>query len=86
MHWADSKTIELIDRFFSHNNSQRFLLVVGYQSFRLLASIKFKEFLTKFSKLRRRYTELELNSFSNEEAEALCQHMLSIKDPIPKKL
>ena len=86
MHWADSKTIELIDRFFSHNNSQRFLLVVGYQSFRLLASIKFKEFLTKFSKLRRRYTELELNSFSNEEAEALCQHMLSIKDPIPEEV
>ena len=62
MHWADSKTINLIDKFFSHNNSQRFLLVVGYQSFRLMGSLKFKEFLEKFSKLRRRYIELELKT------------------------
>ena len=86
MHWADSKTINLIDKFFSHNNSQRFLLVVGYQSFRLLGSLNFKSFLEKFSKLRRRYIELELKNFNIVDSENLLRKVLNIDSEIPSDL
>lgn len=86
MQWADDKSIELIDRFFSHNNSQRFFLVISHRPLMPGEGENFQGFLTKFSKLRRRYQEIELGSLGREAIGQLSQSILGIEQELDPKL
>ncbi len=86
MQWADDKSIELIDRFFSHNNSQRFFLVISYRPLLNGEGLNFQNFLTKFSKLRRRYQEIELSSLSRGSISQLSQSILGIEQGLDPSL
>ncbi len=77
MHWADKKSIELVDDFFSHNNSQRFYLVISYRSEEIHGYPEFEEFLRKFEKLRRRFTLMELKPLETDAVDQLTKLMLN---------
>lgn len=82
LHWADDKSLELIDQFFSHNNSQRFFLIVGYRSNEPQYAQKFGVFLEKFSKLKRRFEEIELHPLNEDSTKLLCESILQAKDQV----
>lgn len=86
MQWADDKSIELIDRFFSHNNSQRFFLVISYRPLLPGEGENFQNFLSKFSKLRRRYQEIELGSLARDAIGRLSQSILGIEQELEPRL
>ena len=77
MHWADQKSIELVDKFFSHNNSQRFYLIIGFRPEEIQGNIEFDKFLRKFEKLRRRYSKVELTGLDHYSVEELTMQMLN---------
>ncbi|MES2745251.1 MAG: protein kinase, partial [Bdellovibrionota bacterium] len=82
MHWADDKSLELIDRFMSYNNSQRFLLIVSYRTVGVQPGPAFQSFLTKFAKLRRRYQEIDVNALGDESISELSRSILGLsKNP-----
>ena len=78
-HWCDSASLELIDSFFSHNNSERFLFLISYDNAELNKNSKLRSFIEKFAKLRRRFLNIELKPFdksmSAELAEDLCAEL-----------
>ncbi len=78
MHWADDKSIDLIDRLISHNNSQRFLLIISYRSMGIQQGSVFQHFLTKFAKLRRRYHELELIGLTSPSIADMSRSILGL--------
>ncbi|MCX6123389.1 MAG: serine/threonine-protein kinase, partial [Proteobacteria bacterium] len=61
LHWADDRTLELVDQFFSNANSLKFLLVLSYQSDCGTLSPRFLAFLAKFRQLKRRFSEVLLD-------------------------
>lgn len=78
MQWADDKSLELIDRFFSHNNSQRFFLIIGHRPLGEDEGTNFQNFLAKFSKLRRRYSEIELATLNADDVARLNRSILNL--------
>lgn len=73
LQWADDKSVRLIDQFFSNANSQRFLLIVSVRSgtvnrgtsrdvtSNVAPGSEVEAFLNRFSRLKRRYMEIEVN-------------------------
>lgn len=86
MHWADAKSVELIDRFFSHNNAQRFYMIVSHKPSRSDEHQTFHEFIEKFQKLKRRYSEIELTSFRYQDVLQLTQMVLNTSQSFDGKL
>ncbi len=86
LHWADDKSLELIDTFFSYNNSQRFYLVFSYQSGQEYFSSLFEKFLDKFKKLRRRFSEVELGRLRLEDVEKISRAFLRSPTPVEPEL
>ena len=86
MHWADDESIELIDEFFSHNNSQRFFLVVSHRTLETGDSAIFGLFINKFRKLRRRFQEIELGNFEREGTHALTANMFDSPESVTPEL
>ncbi|MFW7377647.1 MAG: protein kinase domain-containing protein [Oligoflexus sp.] len=86
MHWADPKSIDLIDRFFSHNNAQRFYMILSHRSQRHQDNQEFAEFMSKFQKLKRRFSEIELRSFQHHDVLQLTQMILNTKQNFDEKL
>mgnify|MGYP003687739389 CR=1 FL=1 len=82
MHWADEKSIELVDSFFSHNNSQRFFLIVTYSEDLSQDQEHFHKFIKKFEKLRRRYSEIELEPLTQQSVSDLSQLMLNTEQSL----
>lgn len=82
LHWADDKSLELIDNFFSHNNSQRFFMLVTHRNVSQTESPRFLKFLMKFQKLRRRFREVELTQFSRDSIMQITQEMLNTTQPV----
>ncbi len=65
VHWADEKSLELIDQFFSNTNTQKFFLVLTAhsdfdQSLFHEKNSRYVQFLEKFAKLKRRFSEITL--------------------------
>ena len=54
LHWADTKSLDLIDQFFSHNNAQRFYMIVTHRILPEFENLGVGKFIEKFRKLRRR--------------------------------
>lgn len=75
--WADEKSLELIDRFFSYNNSQKFFMVLGHRTIDLQASTDFAQFLEKFRKLKRRFQEIELEALNRDATRNLTTEILN---------
>ena len=86
MHWADLKSIELIDKFFSHNNSQRFYLILGYRPEEIKGYSPLDEFLKKFEKLRRRFSMIELGPLQNSDVSQLTKLMLNTRQKLESEL
>lgn len=78
MHWADDQSLELIDRFLSHNNSQRFLLIITHRTAGVQMGQSFQSFLTKFSKLRRRYQEIDMGPLALQASMELSRSILNL--------
>ncbi|MBC7530237.1 MAG: protein kinase [Oligoflexus sp.] len=78
MHWADDKSLDLIDRFLSYNNSQRFLLIISYRTIGVQQGAAFQNFLTKFAKLRRRYQEIDMGALSDPSVGELSRSILGL--------
>jgi serine/threonine protein kinase len=78
MHWADDKSLDLIDRFLSYNNSQRFLLIISYRTVGVQQGPAFQNFLTKFAKLRRRYQEIDMVALTDPSVGELSRSILGL--------
>jgi serine/threonine protein kinase len=86
LHWADNQSLDLIDQFFSHNNSQRFLMVVSHRVSELDPQSKFGKFIEKFAKLRRRFEEIDLLPFTRSDVEEISRELLASKESIAPEL
>ncbi len=86
LHWADEKSLELIDQFFSHNNSQRFFMIISHRTNDPSTSPRFKAFIEKFQKLRRRFEEILLEPFTLEAVKQITENMLAAPDHISDEL
>lgn len=86
MHWADEKSLKLIDQFFSHNNSQRFLLVVACRPMQAAESSSFAKFIDKFSKMRRRFSEINLGPLQPSDVGVLTAKMLNSPQSVRPEL
>lgn len=82
MHWADEQSIQLIDQFFSHNNAQRFFMVLSHRTLTGNESPTFRQFIEKFSRLRRRFEEVELPVFDRDAVVAITGNMLDSPDSL----
>lgn len=71
LQWADSKSLRLIDQFFSNANSQRFLLIVSVRSEGVPSGSEVESFLNRFSKLKRRFVEVDVGPVSRDALEKL---------------
>jgi len=76
VHWADEKSIALIDQFFSNSNSLRFHLVIGCRSDLAPEDSAFGRFLAKFRGLKLRYAEINLGPLNYEACQAVVGSML----------
>jgi serine/threonine protein kinase/tetratricopeptide (TPR) repeat protein len=86
MQWTDEKSLRLIDTFFSHNNSQRFFMIIGYRPLGSRESEAFREFMDKFRKLRRRFHEIELKGLDTESVRRMAGTMLGSIDSVSDEL
>ncbi len=86
LQWADDNSLELIDQFFSHNNSQRFFLVVTHRPVENIEGSHFGKLLDKFRKLRRRYDEVELGNFSLQDVRTITENLLMSPESVSDEL
>lgn len=83
LHWADDRSLELVDQFFSNANSLKFHLVISYQTDCAKLSPRFSAFLEKFRPLRRRYSEVILNPLTEEKGTVLAAEVLRYTEALP---
>jgi serine/threonine protein kinase len=76
LQWADDKSVRLIDQFFSNANSQRFLLIVSVRSASVAPGSEVEGFLSRFSRLKRRFQEIEINSMTRGALAPLVEETL----------
>lgn len=76
IHWADEQSLELIDQFFSHNNSQRFFMVLGHRPVQNMADTRFGRLVDKFRKLKRRFEPIDLTPFAPEDVASIVTNLL----------
>ena len=86
MHWADQNSLALVDQFFSHNNSQRFYMVVSYRESALKMSRQLDAFIQKFKRLKRRYASISLDKLSRDEIATLAGNMLDSRESVKEDL
>ncbi len=83
LHWADDRSLELIDQFFSNANSLKYHLALSYQNDSPRLSQRFMAFISKFRQLKRRYTEIELKPLNSTDASDLIGVVLHQVDAVP---
>ncbi|NDE14773.1 hypothetical protein EBZ80_07580 [bacterium] len=76
LQWADDKSVRLIDQFFSNANSQRFLLIVSVRSGSVATGSEVEAFLNRFSRLKRRYVEVDVNPVNRTSLASLVEATL----------
>ncbi len=77
LHWADDKSLDLIDAFFANANTMRFHLVISHRTTSFLSNARFSQLLEKFRKLKRRYTEIDLEPLDRQAIKQIVGNMLS---------
>lgn len=75
LHFADSKSLHLIDQFFTYNNTQRIYLILSYQRGMLGRNEMFEDFVTRISKLRRRFQRIEIETLDLNQTGQLIEGM-----------
>lgn len=83
LHWADDRSLELVDQFFSNANSLKFHLLLSYQTDCTKLSPRFTAFIEKFRQLKRRYAEVSLDVMPRDSIGELAQVILRQNDKIP---
>ncbi len=86
LQWADEKSLELIDQFFSHNNSQPFFMVISHRPVKNIQNQRFGLFIEKFRKLRRRFEEMELCPLEPDAVVRMVGHMLDSEESVTPAL
>lgn len=86
LHWADDKSLDLIDTFFTNANSMRFYLVISQRSGMHQTNVRFTQFIEKFRKLKRRYSEIELERISKESIKGIVGNMLASPESVSDDL
>lgn len=86
VHWADEKSLGLIEQFFSNANSLRFQLVIGCRLDISSEKSAFGKFITKFRGLKLRYAEIILNALTLEAAQGVVSSLLRQLTEVPKDL
>ncbi len=86
LHWADAKSLDLIDSFFSNANTLQFYLVVTQRTGLHLHNERYEHFIEKFKKLKRRYQEVELERISIDAIRSVVGNMLSSPDSVTDEL
>ena len=76
VHWADEKSIALIEQFFSNANSLRFHLVIGCRLDVASEKSAFGRFLAKFRGLKLRYAQIDLEPLDLAACEMVVASML----------
>jgi serine/threonine protein kinase len=86
VHWADEKSLALIDQFFSNANSMRFHLVIGCRVDIASPDSVFGKFITKFKGLKLRYAEIHLGSLDYDACHAVLRTMLRQTETLDQDL
>lgn len=86
VHWADEKSLALIDQFFSNANSLRFQLVIGCRIDAVQEGSPFWRFINKFRGLKLRYAEVNLSALSIEASRAVVTSLLRQSQPVSLEL
>jgi hypothetical protein len=86
LHWADDKSLDLIDQFFSNANTQKFYMVIGQRLGAHANSERFQQFIKKFGKLRRRFQEVDLEPLQVDAVQGMVEDMLSSVEGVSKEL
>src|SRR5262249_23649876 len=82
LQWADDKSLQLIDQFFSHNNHEAFYMIVTHRPVTGAESKAFGAFIEKFRKLRRRFHEIELLPLEAAATREIVGNMLGSPESI----
>ncbi len=86
VHWADEKSLALIDQFFSNANSLRFQLVLGCRIEAVQEGSPFWRFIQKFRGLKLRYAEVQLSALTMDDSRSVVTSLLRLSDPVAKEL
>ncbi len=86
LHWADEKSLDLIDAFFSNANSLRFYLVVSQRTGMHLRNTRFEQFIDNVSRLKRRFSEVELHAIGYQAIKGVVSNMLSSTESVSDEL
>ena len=86
LQWADEKSLELIDQFFSHNNSQSFVMVVSHRPVPKIMDERFGRLIEKFRKLKRRFVEIELTPLQSDAVKKIVGNMLCSPESVKPEL
>lgn len=88
LNWADEKSLDLIDSFFSNANTLQFYLVVTQRTStgQHLTNERFNNFIEKFKKLKRRFQEIELTRISTDAIRQVVGNMLSSAPSVTPEL
>ena len=76
VHWADEKSLALIDQFFSNANSLRFHLVIGCRLDLGAPDTPFNRFIAKFRGLKLRFAEVALGALDFEASHNVVSALL----------
>jgi serine/threonine protein kinase len=86
LHWADDKSLDLIDTFFTNANTLQFYLVVSQRAGLHVTNERFTQFIEKFRKLKRRFQEVELDRISKDAIRGIVGNMLSSPPSVTDEL
>ncbi len=86
VHWADEKSLGLIDQFFSNANSLRFQLVIGCRMDAVQEGSPFWRFIQKFRGLKLRYAEVNLSALSLEASRSVVTSLLRQSQAVSSEL
>ena len=86
LHWADDKSLQLIDTFFTNANTLQFYLIITERVGQHVENKRFTAFVEKFKKLRRRYLEIDLQPLDKETARKVVSNMLSSRKTVDDQL
>lgn len=86
LHWADDRSLDLIDQFFSNANTLPFHLVISQRLGLHLQTARFNGFIDKFRKLKRRFVEIELEPIDKTAVRSIVGNMLQAPDSVSSEL
>ena len=86
LHWADEKSLDLIDSFCSNANALRFYLVISQRSGMQVRNPRFEAFIAKFERLRRRFKLIELAAIGKDAVRGIVGNMLSSPTSVTDEL